>query len=526
MRNMKAILIALLLGCTLLTTGCSTTSEDGTDAPDVKDPAAEDTLQETEEETEEQRELTPAEKVLSMEGNLDTEVEIESLWVAYCAMSDEEKAEFPAERLMELREEVADCYARTDRKGSNIDRSKILLGSYPLKFADEQHIQEIVEAGLDFMGGVPTDKETLDLLLKYGIGAFPNARSYGFSYWHGEWRDPEIGKIEPTVSPEEFAASLTNDIKHDAIWGVNISDEPSQLDFWYFEELREAFDKFYPEYVGYINLLPCHARTECKGTTDYEEYIDNYINTINTDYICYDHYMCDDPGMVYLVSALENLRVVGNACRENDREMWIWLQANSGGEGKFLPLDHLRVQANTALAYGTTGIIWACWNNGWWYNNAYDAEGNKTETYNLIKDVNAEINMLSPTIIKYKSLGTSFLGYVADEYYFLDGLEALSQKEGNNVEQSVLTEMKTGDEKDTILCGWFEKKIGTGNAMMFVNLTDKLCRKKPVSQVTFKAPEGAVITLHTKEGSRVLTPVDGVYTIEILNAEYAFVTVD
>ena len=189
------------------------------------------------------------------------------------------------------------------------------------------------------------------------------------------------------------------------------------------------------------------------------------------------------------MNQLLNLRIAANACRENDRDLWLWQHVNSTNPEVFLSVDQLRMQANISMAFGAQSIIWGCWFPGWWSNNVYDADGNKTEQYDKLQTVNAEINALSPEIIKYNHLDVNVVG-----------------------------------EKVNVLCGWFEKRIGNGNAMMFVNMTDSDCIEKPTANVTFRVADGYCATVHSSDGSYVLNPdADGVYHLDIENAEYAFV---
>ena len=90
-----------------------------------------------------------------------------------------------------------------------------------------------------------------------------------------------------------------------------------------------------------------------------------------------------------------------------------------------------------------------------------------------------------------------------------------------------MTDITLGAESDSILCGWFEKRIDEGNAMMFVNITSRTCAEDPTSAISFSVADGYVPTLHTKEGSFALyTNSEGKYHFDLGNAEYAFVTLD
>jgi hypothetical protein len=86
------------------------------------------------------------------------------------------------------------------------------------------------------------------------------------------------------------------------------------------------------------------------------------------------------------------------------------LQVNSNDQNVWLSADQLRFQAFTAMAYGATTLIWACYTAGWWYDHVLDKEGNPTEQYDKLKKVNAEIHTLSTEYMKYKHVRTRFEG--------------------------------------------------------------------------------------------------------------------
>lgn len=523
--NVKLLICALLLtpmmlsavGCnggsvvedtstaTVASTGADTVTEPITEAPTFTVDAAREVYEQ----------ISAIETV-----SLDTEEAVTAAWLSYCALDDAAKAEVVnAPRLLEMRDLVADLYARTDRRGSKIDRSKILIGSYNLAISDEQHVREVAECGLDFMTGVHV-LDKLDLLAQYNIGAFTHIIYHNFPYWRGSDRNPGSDPVTPDYTAEQFEAALTKDICHEAIWGTWIVDEPNAQDYWYYEQIREKFDTFYEDedYVGYINLFPNYAGSSQLGTKTYEDYINMYVEQIDTDYICYDHYMyTNSTGRGDLMNQLLNLRIAANACRENDRDLWLWQHVNSTNPEVFLSVDQLRMQANISMAFGAQSIIWGCWFPGWWSNNVYDADGNKTEQYDKLKTVNAEINALSPEIIKYNNLDVNVVGS-------LNRLRKWNVSDDNIIDQSIMTDISAPGEKVNVLCGWFEKRIGNGNAMMFVNMTDSDCIEKPTANVTFRVADGYCATVHTSDGSYVLSPdADGVYHLDIENAEYAFV---
>jgi hypothetical protein len=77
------------------------------------------------------------------------------------------------------------------------------------------------------------------------------------------------------------------------------------------------------------------------------------------------------------------------------------VQVNSHEEDKYVTLDQLRLEARCALAYGVRSLSWGCYCRGWWYNNVLDAEGNKTEQYEKLREVNLELRSMASDYDRY-----------------------------------------------------------------------------------------------------------------------------
>jgi len=200
-----------------------------------------------------------------------------------------------------------------------------------------------------------------------------------------------------------------------------MGDEPSALDFPHYGKLFEAMARLFPKQFPYLNLYPNYAsvawNTDSQtvsqlGTPTYPEHIARYTECIDTDYICYDHYMYSKT----VAGAYENLRVVADRCRATGRDLWIVLQVNSLWPEKWVTLPQLRHQAYTALAFGAKAINWACWTAGWWHNQVLDDQGRPTEQYGKLCIMNRELHALSDRYMKYRNVSTHFLGFEGSEH--------------------------------------------------------------------------------------------------------------
>jgi hypothetical protein len=93
--------------------------------------------------------------------------------------------------------------------------------------------------------------------------------------------------------------------------------------------------------------------------------------------------------------------------------------------------------------------------------------------------------------------------------------------------QESLSELAV-DDKNALLVGHFEKNVGEGEAFMFVGVSNYRFTKDQLVTATFKtADPDAMVTAYVKgEATRLSPDANGVYTVEVVNADAVFVTVE
>ena len=79
-------------------------------------------------------------------------------------------------------------------------------------------------------------------------------------------------------------------LEYESLWGFFIKDEPSANRFDEFNFVKKVMAKAAPDHQIYINLFPVYAQPEQLGNITYRNYIKQYLQKIDTDYICYDYY--------------------------------------------------------------------------------------------------------------------------------------------------------------------------------------------------------------------------------------------
>ena len=406
----------------------------------------------------------------------------------------------------------------TDIMNTRMNKNKLNVGAYILQpyARTERHVREIRECGVDFIVCMGNDRPALDLFQKYGLGAVVSGIVPG--WWGGDGAG--AGTLADKNPLERYAEAADNFTDHPAIWGIDVGDEPSALDFPHYGKVCALTERLFPRQFAYLNLYPNYASVAENsaqqtvnqlGTATYEEHVRRYCENVGLDYLCYDFYMyaltADRSSYVGVNRAYENLRVVSDACRASGRDMWIVLQVNSNRPDEWINQDQLRFQAYSALAFGARVITWACYTAGWWHNQVLDGQGEKTEQYEKLKTVNAGLGAIGPEYMKYRNVSTHFIGFGGK--YALAGVNARPVPELNT---GVFLNLRMTDDKP-LIAGQMTAIDGSGKQAIFLcGASDPWGDNKTDGTVAF-ATNGA--------GVRVLTPY-GELTPEKADGEYRF----
>ena len=399
-------------------------------------------------------------------------------------------------------------------KKQRMDRSRLNIGTYTLKpyARTEKHIRELADCGIDFVVCMEDDRETLKLFEEYGLGAIVSGVVPGWFGGDGS----NAGKLSEKNPLEKYekAAELFQDCP--AIWGIDIGDEPSAVDFPHYGDVFKLVDNAFENQFAYLNIYPNYGVKASNskedivkqlGKANYAEYIAAYCENVDSDYICLDYY----PYTAGEVGMYENFATAADACRENNRSLWCVLQVNSYEKDVWISLNKLRFQAFTAMAFGAENIIWACYTAGWWHNQVLDKDGNKTCQYERLKQVNGEIRKLADVYMDYKRIATHFVG----------------QKEGVNTVETFEHEVFKGvraDNDSFLVVGEFvSRKNPNGSALMILAADDyKDCA--PCSyEVTFRADNCQIAAEGINGALPIASLPDGSRAVQIKSNEVVFI---
>ena len=409
-----------------------------------------------------------------------------------------------------------------------MDRSRLNIGVYHLKpyARTETHVKELAECGIDFVIVMDSkDRATLDLFHKYGVGAIVSDVVPG--WWGGNGAGS--GKMHTVNTMDKYEAAVADFVDHPAIWGIDIGDEPSALDFPYYGKVFDYVNRAFPNQFPYLNLYPNYAsvshntaeETECQlGTATYEEHIQKYCENVPADYLSYDFY-CFDHNLrtIGVTKHYENLRVVADACRNTGRSMWIILMVNSHDPNIWMTENNLRFQAYTSMAFGAENITWACYTAGWWSNQVLDGEGNKTQQYDKLKTVNAEIRTMADEYMKYRRVSTHFVGFEGN-----DDMKQVKQKAISSLSTGVFFDVKA-DNGAPLVVGEMVNRRGDGSVALMICAADDPRETDPKEYcIVFSAPDRCIRALGGNGKKTVTDMGGGKYAVAVKSNEGVLIT--
>jgi len=426
-------------------------------------------------------------------------------------------------------------YKDYDKLIYDFNRDQILIGVFDFNknVCTDAGMQEFVDFGGNFI--IHANKAVYPFAEKYNIGVLAanlNTQRDTFG---------SASTMADVATIESFDGIGTRYSSYNCVWGDDIFDEPNSFFFSYFDQIVDKYREEVPTKMPFFNLHPMPQDSLYNytyfGTDTYDEYIQAYANTVDTDYICFDVYPFNNNFDGFSPIYYQNMDIVSTACRESGRDFWIISQAGSVKDnGTELNSYQVSFQAYTSLAYGATAIIHACYTPSWWNpeTSLVNVLGVKNPLWNTTKKLNNEIHALSDVFMDYDSEGviavkSDFSSYGNLSYLTmidqLDWQNSRSAKRGYTSVDGFANFNFGSAEFKAVLIGGFGEKNGDGNAVMIVNQSDPYA---PVATTVFfetTEPE-TTVTAYIQGVPTVLTSNDNVYSVTIPAGEGVFVVSD
>jgi hypothetical protein len=342
-----------------------------------------------------------------------------------------------------------------------------------------------------------------------------------------------------TITEEEFRTGMANMYPdHEAVWLIDHTDEPYEHDMinlWRTGKI--IYEECFPHSAYIQNLVPVYAnRDHMKPGNPYASTYANVVATF-TDIVCFDHYLYAPQNEYGLGSEnnkltvwLDNLNILSSLCMKNDNDLYAIIQNtdvwNYGDPQYPVTTNMMKFQAYTAMAYGAKALAW--FHTGHPKDFITDAEGNRNEMFDMLKETHDGVLAMEPVYMRYTYKSHAL---VYDEKSPIK--TTMEPYQGNKdaaaMKQSSLTDIQAG-QKSAVLVGAFEKNVGEGEAFLLVGCKKYLFNttKEIVATITFKATDpSSILTAYVNGIPTVLEPDEnGVYTVNLVDADAVFVTVD
>ena len=217
---------------------------------------------------------------------------------------------------------------------------------------------------------------------------------------------PELQK-----APETTARTL---MSHPALGGYYLRDEPNTADFAELAAWAKRIQSVDNDHPCVINLFPTYATPGQLGAKDYQEHVDRFIKEVPVPLISFDHYPI--VGERVRGDWHQNLEIIRTASAKARKPFWAFCLSVAHNPYPIPTIEHLRLQANTNLAYGAKGIqyftYWTPGDTSTWnfHEGPITADGKRTRTYDVVKQANREIQALAPVFLNSEVVSVSHLG--------------------------------------------------------------------------------------------------------------------
>ena len=265
----------------------------------------------------------------------------------------------------------------------------------------------------------------------------------------------ETTQEEANETIKKLIESISNPDDRKALYAIYLRDEPNGRGIPLLKVWSEAVKK--QNVIPYINLLPDIGQSEIyespqNMSKEYKEYINQFIETCKPPYISYDNYSLHEDGRLNEDFFYGNLDTIRNKSLQAGIPFWNVILGNTHFNYAEPSDATLAIQVYSTLAYGSKGIGYFTYYNpqvGNYRLSAIDRFGNRTKTWEMVRNINLQIHSLVPVYGKLKSVNVFHTGTVP--------------RYGQGMDSAKLVESVTGD---TLLVGEFTDDEGKPYAMV------------------------------------------------------------
>ena len=185
--------------------------------------------------------------------------------------------------------------------------------------------------------------------------------------------------------------------------GELLRDEPGANEYDALATFVDAYNVALPDKEVYINLFPEYANAATQLKTDYENYIDQYLQKVKTKSLSYDYYGLHKSGGIF-TDFYSNLDLVRSKTLDNRMPFWVITQAGIAGSARMPTELDQRWSVWANIAGGSKGISYFCYwtpSGGTYDENGFmiDINGNKNPMYTWVQTINKDINTIGKKLL-------------------------------------------------------------------------------------------------------------------------------
>ena len=208
--------------------------------------------------------------------------------------------------------------------------------------------------------------------------------------------------------PQVAAADLPDG---PACWGYGLRDEPNASEFPQMRELVDQVRAARPGRLGYINLFPSYASPWRQlGAESYEDYVRRFVDEVEVDVLCMDHYPIFKPDADGRDRYCADLEVMRRHALRKNIPFWNFFNAMPYGPHTDPTESQMRWQVFASLTYGARGVLYFCY-----YTPAGDEfpkggalitrDDRRTSKWYAARRLNEQLLHLGPTLMQLTSAG-------------------------------------------------------------------------------------------------------------------------
>src|SRR3984957_9539288 len=259
---------------------------------------------------------------------------------------------------------------------------------------DPAVLKEMKDCGLTVAGFVAPG--TLDACQAAGLKAIVSDKRVSSYDWTA---------VKPEVARSNVTSLIAEVGRHPAVYGYYLRDEPGADFFPGLARVAEVIHELAPDKWAYINLFPDYAVNSQLKATNYEDYLERFVNAVHPTTLSYDNYAILDNGELRqnFWSNLESMRTV--ALKYN-LPFWNIVLSVAHFSYREPSAADLRFEVYSSLAYGARGIAYFTYftsETGNYRMAPIDQFGHETATWDYMRSVNLQVQQLAPTLLQLTS---------------------------------------------------------------------------------------------------------------------------